>query len=439
MLPRVAELEERFGESLVGVGVHAGKYPRERRTDAIRAACDRLGVTHPVVNDRHFRMWRAFAVQAWPTVVLVSPDGRVLGSQAGEFDVETMADAIARIEEAYRAEGLLRPEPLDLGEVRSPEPSRTLRFPGRVLARDGVLYVSDTGHARVLEVTLGDDGRSGRVSRVFGSGEAGFDDGSAQTARFAEPQGLALAAGTLFVADRSNHAVRAVDLTSGTVTTAAGTGRLASRGPRPGPGAESELRSPWGLEALGDRVVVTMAGSHQLWRMGVTPPYVLEPLAGTGAEEILDGPRERAALAQPTGAASGPDGRVWFADSESSAVRWVDPAPGGEVGSAVGTGLFDHGDRDGEGDAVRLQHPQDVAWSRGGVLVADTYNSKLKWVEPSARRSFALPGDAGSGEGLEEPSGVWADDALAFAADTGNHRVVRVDLDTGELVEVVLG
>ncbi len=437
VLPRVAELEERFGDSLVGIGVHAGKFAGERRTANIREACVRLGVRHPVVNDRHYRIWRAYGVQGWPTVALVTADGRLARVQAGEFGVEDMASAITDLIARAERDGTLQRGELDFGtDPDEPaEPSGASRYPSRVLEADRKLYVSDTGRFRVLELAL--DGDVATVLRAFGSGTPGFADGPAADARFLEPQGLAVSGGTLYVADRRNHAIRAVDLATGVVRTIAGTGELAGQRIAEGPGLASALRSPWGLAADGSTLSVTMAGSHQLWAIDLSrDDHPLRLVAGSGGEAIGDGQGTRATLAQPSGVVTDASGRLFVADAESSAVRSVTPAEDYAVRTIVGTGLFDFGDRDGEGDDVLLQHDLDLAVSDGRLLVADTYNSKIKLVDPQTRRCAALPGPAGSGQDLWEPAGITSGPSGTFVADTNHHRLVRLDPPTGELVTI---
>ncbi|HEY3317028.1 MAG TPA: alkyl hydroperoxide reductase [Coriobacteriia bacterium] len=437
VLPRAAELEKRFGDALVVIGVHAGKFAEERKTANIREACSRLGVRHPVVNDRHYRVWRSYSVSAWPTVALVSPDGYLVQTQAGEFEVERMAETVGRLAERYEGDGLLRRDPPDFGAdpAALPEPSGELRYPTRVVASGERVYVSDSGHHRVVELRL-EGPAEASVLRIFGDGEDGFLDGPPSVARFSEPQGLALGAKVLYVADRRNHAIRAVSLEDGRVTTIAGSGELGGyRIAEERPGRETELRSPWGLALDGEALYVAMAGSHQIWAADLSSPeHRLSLAAGSGGENISDGRSRSATLAQTSGLVIG-DRRLYFADSESSAVRWMRR---GEVGTIVGTGLFDFGDRDGLGDEALLQHDLDLTMHDGKLLVADTYNSKLKVVDPQTRRCETLPGDAGSGEALYEPGGVWAGPEGVFVADTNHHRITRVDPVTGALTPIAV-
>ncbi|HEX7048978.1 MAG TPA: thioredoxin-like domain-containing protein [Longimicrobiales bacterium] len=428
LLPQLRKLEDRFSSELVVVGVHSGKFIAERVTANIQQAVRRLEVHHPLVNDRQFRVWRSYVVNAWPTLVLIDTEGRVVGRQAGEVTAEALAPTLEHLVARAEAEGTLDRERRvgpGSGAPPEPEPERALAFPAKVLVDAAMrrLFVADTAHHRVLAVRLDPDGRGGELEAVIGRGGAGFADGGFGDAAFDRPHGLTLEGGIIYVADTWNHAIRAVDLVSGWVDTVAGTGEQARRFDQRGRGRDVALNSPWDVWAQDGSLYIAMAGSHQIWRLDLATAEAA-PWAGSSIEEIHDGPRPAAALAQPSGLA-GDGRRIFFADSESSAVRWADPDPGGRVHTVVGTGLFDFGDRDGIGDAVRLQHPLGIAWHDGRLYVADTYNSKIKMVDPETREARTLLG----GEGvLWEPGGLTADAGTLYIADTNHHRIVAADL-----------
>jgi hypothetical protein len=416
VLPRVRELEARFPEELVVIGVHAGKFSAERITRNLDAACRRLGVEHAVVNDRQFRIWKQYAVQAWPTVALIDAEGKIVGVQSGEFPVDTMAETIAGILERERRRGVLSPAP-DPSRPPTPEDTGFLRFPTRVIAEGDRRWVSDAGHGRVCEFEAGADG----VWRLTATWEG-----------FVEPQGLARLDSGTFLADRRGHAVFRLDDDGGS-TRVAGTGDVGDYRLKPGQAMRVDLRSPWGLSALPTgELAIAMAGSHQLWRLerdelGGFLHATLSLLAGAGGEDILDGPTEHSLLAQPTGLSV--EGQVLaFADSESSAVRFVDLTQS-DVGTLVGTGLFDFGDRDGTGDEVLLQHAQDITWRGEELVVADTYNDRLKVIDPRTLHCAPHVGEAGEAGALWEPMGISAHGDELLVADTNNHRVVRVHPD----------
>jgi hypothetical protein len=460
----------------VVVGVHAGKFIAERRTPSLADACRRLGVHHPIVNDRQFRTWRAYAVRAWPTLTFLDPNGRVVAQQAGETPLEALVEFTGRLVDTHLKDGSLVRGPFALGRQPAEAPTGLLRYPGKVLATDdGRLFVADSGHDRVLELRVPPTGPGAaperalraRVLRVFGSGEPGFQDGPGDQARFREPQGMALLGDSLYVADRANHAIRRLDLPSGLVETVAGTGQLGGA-MRAGLARRADLRSPWdvcsapvttGRGTAGEHrgagadgsLFVAMAGAHQIWRLDLAAGEI-HPHAGSGAEELHDAPLAEAALAQPTGLTMA-GGRIWFADSETSAVRWASLDAGGRVGTIVGTGLFDFGDRDGTAEEVRLQHCLGLAWLDGALLVADTYNGKVKRVDPTSRSCVTWAGgarrpdggDAAAGIGdvegspaLHEPGGISAGGGWLWVADTGHHRIVRYEPATGrgEVVDI---
>ena len=407
-LPRVRELEERFADSMTVIGVHSGKYPTERFTDRIAEACDRLGVVHPVVNDRQFRVWRDYAVSAWPTMVVIDPEGYIALIEQGEFSVEAVGVELERIAERARARGTLvrGPDPYPSTLTRHEGP---LRFPTRAILDGDRLWIADTGHGRVLECAWD----SGQIAATVLAEHGGF----------VEPRGLAVLGGGPYVADRAGHSVWRLD--GAERERVAGTGELGRGGIEPGPGHMVDLRSPWGLATAGGRLVVTMAGTHQLWWLDPAGGE-LSLLAGTGAESLRDGPPASALLAQPTGVAPTPDGSLAFADCESSAVRI---ASDDVVRTVVGTDLFDFGDRDGFGDEVLLQHCEDLAPHAGALAVADTYNDRLKRVDPFTRECAPWPGEAGEKGLLREPAGVWSNGSSLFVADTGHHRIVLVGAD----------
>jgi hypothetical protein len=427
VLPQLRELEQRFPETVAVVGVHSGKYIAERETQRIRDASIRLGATHPVLNDRQFRVWRAYAVRAWPTLVAIDPRGSVVGMSAGEFTADAVTPFVERVAAAARADGSLREGtqhfPVEPPSIATGE----LAYPGKVAIDGERIAVADSGHHRILVGRLEERGLRMRLERVVGTGREGFADGDAAAFRY--PQGLAFGGDVLYVADAGNHAVRAVSLASGTARTVAGTGsQLRTARDR----AAGAMSSPWDLALHGGTLHVAMAGIHQLWAIDLRDGTV-SLRTGSGAEELHDGSHADAALAQTMGLAL--DGHALLAaDAESSAIRRVDLESAGGVRTIVGTGLFDFGDVDGVGDTVRLQHPQGIAVAPDGrVLVCDSYNDSLRWLDRDARRVTTWV------RGLHEPGGIAVGARGAYVADTNAHRIVVADWASAELhpVEIV--
>jgi DNA-binding beta-propeller fold protein YncE len=412
------ELERKYLAELVVIGVHSGKYHAERITDRIRDASIRLDAIHPVLNDRQFRTWRSYAVSAWPTLVVIDPAGYVTGTHAGEFTADMLVPFIDGLIESARATGTLDTKPLRIaGDAPTIAPG-TLRYPGKVAVDGPAMAIADSGNHRVLIGRLAEDGASAGIEITAGTGEPGFEDGL--PGRFNSPQGLVFAGKTLYVADAENHALRAIDLDSGEVKTVAGTGfQMRGRSNR----EKGAMSSPWDLTLSGDTLYVAMAGTHQIWSVN-RATGAARVHSGTGGEDIRDGDHQNALLAQPMGIVTSRD-RLYFADAESSAIRWADTTEDGTVGTIVGTGLFDFGDVDGVGDDVRLQHCQGLtSHPGGGLLVADSYNDCIKHVNPSTRSAAVWL------RGLHEPGGISCSPTHAYIADTNAHRIVVADLDT---------
>src|SRR5206468_26415 len=116
-----------------------------------------------------------------------------------------------------------------------------------------------------------------------------------------------------------------------------------------------------------------MAGVHEIWRYDIASEAVVS-WAGTGEENIRDGPVAAALFAQPSGLAAD-DHNLYVADSEVSALRSIALGKRPAVHTIVGSGLFVFDDVDGQGEAVRLQHCLGVAFGNGKLYVADSYNN----------------------------------------------------------------
>lgn len=462
VLDELRELEEAYRDVLVIVGVHSPKFVHEADPVALAAAVERYEVHHPVLDDPELVTWSAYTARAWPTLVVVDPEGYVVAHMAGEGHRHNVEVLVRELVAEHEAKGTLHRGD---GPYVPPAPtSDTLRFPAKaVRLPSGNLLVADAGHHSLAE--LAPDGET--LVRRIGSGERGLVDGGPDVARFSEPNGLCVlppvvaerAGYDVVVADTVNHALRGVRLADGHVTTVAGTGeQFLVGGPdnlEPGPdGARPQwaplgtypargvrLSSPWDVvwSAELDAVVVAMAGHHTIWTFDPAAGTVRH-LAGTMNEGLQDGPGADAWFAQTSGLAVGPDGRVWLADSEVSALRWLRPEATGDawVGTAVGQGLFDFGHRDGPAAQALLQHPLGVAvLPDGSVAIADTYNGAVRRYDPASDAVTTLARD------LAEPSGLLVDvrddgGIDLVVVESAAHRLTRIALPArlaGEILD----
>jgi thiol-disulfide isomerase/thioredoxin len=427
VIDELRPLEEKYADVLVTIGVHSPKFEHEKDPHALAAAVERYEVHHPVLDDPELTTWDQYAARAWPTLAVVDPEGYVVAMMAGEGHAAGLAALIDQLVEVHAAKGTLR---RGRGPYVPDRHSGTdLRYPGKAIANPtGGYLVSSSAQHQIVHL----DADLGRVLGRIGSGERGRADGGPEQASFAEPQGLCLlpahvaelAGYDLAVADTVNHLLRGVRLADGQVTTVAGTGRPWRAGPdgyvrdpHPHDALAVDLSSPWDLAWYQGQLIIAMAGIHQLWWYDPVK-RTAGVYAGTTVESLRDGPAPDTWLAQPSGLSVGSLGRrLWFVDSESSALRWVED---GEVNTAVGQGLFDFGLVDGAAATALLQHPLGVyARPDGSVLVADTYNGAVRLLRDGEVSTVAMD--------LDEPSDVLAaPDGEIIVVESGAHRLTAL-------------
>ena len=439
VLPDLKFLEEKYPNELVVIGVHSAKFDNEKDSEAIRNAIMRYDIAHPVVNDADMLIWRRFGARGWPTLALVDPKGRYLGARSGEGNRDVFDQVIASVIEYHRTVGTLDEEPLIFELEKSKAAPTPLKYPGKVLADEasGRLVISDTSHNRIVISDL-----QGEVQQVIGSGAAGSSDGNFETARFHHPQGTCLIGNTLYVADTENHLLRIIDLQQETVATLAGTGEQARNRNPPTTLANTPLNSPWALCHVNGVLYIAMAGPHQIWSHTLGTDTI-ELHAGNGREDVINGSLSDSSFAQPSGLAVTADQSGFYvADSEGSSIRLVPTMGDGNVTTLAGTSelprgqsLFAFGDVDAIGDTARFQHPIGVARHDNTLFVADSYNHKIRAVDlqTAAVSTWLGEGQAGASDQtdrLNEPAGLSVAENTLFIADTNNHRICAVDIDT---------
>lgn len=433
IIPDLKKLEKKYPNELVVIGVHSAKFENEKDLENIRRIILRYEIEHPIVNDANFNIWRSYAVDAWPTRYLIDPAGYIIGRLSGEGGYEALDKAIADSIAEFRKRGELNEAPLRLVLERAKVGDLPLAFPGKILAdeKSGRLFIADSDHNRIVVAKL-----DGTLLETMGAGVHGADDGTYDRASFFRPQGMVLNRETLYVADTENHLIRAVDLKSKTVKTIAGTGQQSRQFGESGPARSVALNSPWDLQLVGRTLYIAMAGPHQIWKLDLDKQEV-STFAGSGYEARLDGPLEEAGFAQPSALAT--DGKtLYVSDAEANIIRAIDLGKNGRVRTLVGGDLFDFGDVDGSGNDVRLQHPLGLASWNGNLLIADTYNHKIKLLDPGARsvKTFAGAGKPGQADGARpsfyEPGGLAVAGDKLYVADTNNHAIRVVDLKSKE-------
>jgi DNA-binding beta-propeller fold protein YncE len=448
MIPILRQLEERFPDEIVVIGVHSAKFENEGQTENLRQIVQRYELTHPVINDVDFVVWQSFGASAWPTFMVIDPNGNIVASQPGEVPFEAFETYLAAMIDYYDANpyfGEIDRTPLEFVLEGAGDPGTALAFPGKVLvdSPNNRLFIADSNHHRIVIVDL----LTNTVVATIGNGERAFADGSYSEARFDQPQGMELVGNMLYVADVNNHAIRVIDLTAENVSTIAGTGRMGTSfipfDYIARDALQFDMRSPWDVALGADAILyIAMAGTHQVWQLNLDT-YELKPAVGTGREAQVSSRLRTSALAQPSGL-HWDNGLLYIADSESSTIRVADIA-GDNVRTIAGTpedDLFDYGDIDGVEGTSRLQHALGVTGNDDGsqIYIADTYNSRIKVYDPSTteiRSIFGLGGTGGYRDGdasvaeFDEPGGLDYADGKLYVADTNNHVIRVINLETG--------
>jgi len=430
-LPDLAKIEKKYADQVVVIGVHSAKFKAEKSTDNIRKAVLRYQIRHPVVNDPEQKIWDLYGCQSWPTLFVIDPEGNVVNAYQGEGNYEDLDAVIGKLIEKHRKAKTLDEKPLHFALEHELE--QPLNFPGKVLAdaKSNRLFIADSTNHRIVITDL-----DGNKIDIAGAGTPGNVDGPFASAKFNDPQGMALKDEILYVADRKNHEIRALDLRAKTVDRVAGTG-VQDREDRflrePAPARKTGINSPWDVLFGPDGLLyIAMAGDHQIWTLDLATRK-LDIYAGSGRENILDDSLRMANFAQPSGLTT--DGNELFvADSEVSGVRAMPFGKRGSVRTIVGLGLFIFGDQDGKGSSVLLQHALAVQYVDGKIYVADTYNSKIKVLDPRTSECTTFVGGEPevkpNGPTFNEPGGLSYANGKLYVADTNAHRIRIVDLKT---------
>ncbi|HYL67275.1 MAG TPA: thioredoxin-like domain-containing protein [Nitrosopumilaceae archaeon] len=437
MLPALASLEKKYeGKPVIFIGVHSAKFFNEQDKKNIESAVARYEISHPVVVDRNMSIWRKYDVSGWPTIIIIDPNGTIVYKQSGEGQKESIEDTVDVLLEKHSKTGTLAREPFNI-EYKKSQNKATLSFPGKISISKGKIVLSDSNHNRIIVTNL-----SGKIEHIIGSGKIGFSDGSFETATFFRPQGVVWKDDSVIVADTENHAIRKIDVINKKVITLVGTGRQGPWISQGGKGKEISITSPWDVAQKGNLIFIAMAGNHQIWTYDMESG-IAKPFAGNGYENIIDGEKQQAQLAQPSGLSiSGT--KLYFADSEVSAIREIDLETN-QVKTTVGHGLFVFGHKDGHVDEALFQHPLGVYASKNKIYVADTYNSAIREIDLETNQVKTTVGKTEMNGmcrlddptcdslGLYEPSDIELFQDKMYITDTNNHLIRVYDMNSNIL------
>ena len=326
VLDELRPLEEQYADSLVLIGVHSPKFEHEADPDALAAAVERYAVHHPVLDDPELVTWQAYTARAWPTLVVIDPEGYIVASMSGEGHAHGLSVLDRGADRRARRQGHAAPRRLAVcraatrrdraavpGQGRPP--CRTVRSScptRRTTSSSGSSPTSRPSAAASVDEARRAPARTSR--RACSCCRPRRPSGSVTTCRrrLGPPPGQGAAAGR-----------RRVDIL-------AGTGRQLRERSGSGPALKQDLSTPWDLAWFIDRVVIAMAGTHQLWALH---------LAGIPRDKRLPcwaaRPPRASATAPPTRRGL-PSPRAWPPPPTASRL-WVakKPCRPGSVGLAL--------------------------------------------------------------------------------------------------------
>jgi len=464
VIPDLQYLEQKFGDTLTVIGVHSAKFKNEQEQDNIRAAVIRYNIHHPVVNDKNFVIWKSFGVHAWPTLILISPNGKIESAYSGEGHRDDLVRDIEQVLSDKKDQKINRAR-LPISLEKDKEPVTLVKFPGKLtFVQDylgkQVLFISDTGHNRIIGVRLDSKDSTKNTGEIFGeifieigSGNRGLRDGTFEQAQFDGPQGLLYDSknNSLYVADTHNHVIRKIDLNEKTVTTIIGTGhRGNAQIYKNRNGLDVRLASPWDLaffdtnniqnNTKNNNIVIANAGTHQLLSYNIRENTV-STFVGNGQESIQDGLLPNNTMAQPSGLAVSGDNvsgnKLYCVDAETSSLRVIDTH--GNISTLMGTGLFDFGYAQGILGTGLLQHPLGVCAvdqkDYHEIYIADAYNHAIRVFNTQTGVLSNYSGNGKSGKSLgprenteyNEPNDIVYGAGKFYITDTNNHRILVLD------------
>lgn len=411
VIPDLKFLEAKYPQELVVLGVHSAKFENEKDSFEIKKAVARYGITHPVINDSKFEIWENFGVRAWPTLVLIDPDGKVYKAYSGEGHRGDLDRDIFALSNKYK--GKINNSKIEMEEA---DHKMQFKFPSKIsevqnFSSDGkparaVYFLTDSSHHQIVGLE-----KNGKEFIRIGNGKEALNENS-----LARPQGVVFKDGILYIADTANNSLRSYDFKTKRIITLAGDG---TRG--------RLWASPWDLELLpNDEIAVAMAGTHQLVSYNIKTKKV-NVIAGSGAESIEDGPLPGNSLSQPSGLSLYGD-KLYFVDAETSSLRVLE---NGNITTLIGKGLFDFGLVDGDKSKALMQHTTGVFATADKVYLADAYNNAIRVYDVKSGKLTTLA------KGFKEPNDVLLSDGKLIVISTGEHALKKVDVKTGKVEKFI--
>ena len=299
----------------------------------------------------------------------------------------------------------------------------------------GNVYFVDAFNYRIRKVTLA----TGIISTIAGNGTSAYsgDGGQATAASLYYPQGVAVdGSGNVYIADESDNRIRKVTAATGIITTIAGSSLTGGFSGDGGQATAAQLNQPWGVAVDASGNVYFADWSNQRIRMITVSTGIITTIAGTGTAGFSGdgGVASNAQLNNPVGVAVDGSGNVFIADQSNQRIRKV---TGGIISTIAGNGVNGYGGDGGAATSASLKYPLEIAVDNSGNLyIADSGNNRIRMITVSTGiiSTFAGNGTSGySGDGgaatsakLSNPNGVAVSCSGVYISDEFNNRIREV-------------
>lgn len=290
--------------------------------------------------------------------------------------------------------------------------------------------------------------QSGIIETLAGDGEPGYagDGGPATAASLNEPKGLCVdSQGNLYIADSENHVIRRIDRSTGVITTVAGICPAGTGNPIPMP-EPMAMETEEDEDPFADSSADKTKAYTQVTDLSGTVRYVTGGRLTVEQDSGDGGPARRARLNFPSAVAVDAAGNIYIADTMNHRVRKVDAATG-IISHVAGTGQARYSGDGGPASQAALNEPTGLAVNDQSLFIADQSNNRVRKVDLDTGLISTVAGDgtaAYSGDqlpateaSLAGPSGVaLGRDGVLYVADTFNSRIRSVDPATGQIATV---
>jgi len=420
---KLKKIKQQYQDKVLIISVHVPKFENEKNLKTLAKNLIRYEMHHPVLNDIDRQLAKAYQVKAWPSFVILDKQARIVGKTVGESRVWLIKKAIVKLMTEEEDNPEPSPIPLFLEKNKT---SDLLLSPSKIAINKAFVAISDSLHHRIILAS-----HAGKILQIYGTGQAGFIDGSPNKVQFNQPQGLAFADNGLYIADSANHRLRFINFKTQQTLTVAGGGQsmdLLYPFDPPMDAKTTALSSPFDLVVKDEDLYIAMAGRHQIWKFH-RPSHKINIYAGASGEGIKDGDIDKATFSQPMGLSLF-NHLLWVADAESSSIRQINLKTK-KVTTLIGTGLFYFGDQDGAFKQAKLQHLSAIKpLNKNKLLIADTYNHKIKLADLKTQQIETLIDQPI----LNEPADIVVMDQTLLIVDTNHNRIMQYWFKTKKLI-----